>query len=54
MKFWKSTLVGQKYFDECEVMICNMKSFWMIAEVHTTVNIKVVWDGSQEAGLEFV
>lgn len=26
----------------------------MIAEVYTTVNIEVLWDGSKEAGLEFV
>lgn len=35
-------------------MICNMKSFWMIAEVYTTVNIKFLLDNSKETGLEFV
>jgi hypothetical protein len=31
-----------------------MKSFWMIAEVYTAVNIKALLDCSKEAGLEFV
>lgn len=35
-------------------MICNTKSFWMIADIYNTVNIKFLWDNSMEAGLEYV